>query len=150
MEQTVQALGGILVKAIPTVILLIFLHFYFKIMLFGPLQKVLKQRDELTEGARKAAQNSLAAAERKAAEYEAKLRDARAEVYKEQEEIRKRWLEDQAAQLAQARQRSEESVKKARLEINAEATAARQNLLETSAALGESIANTILAKKAAR
>ena len=150
MEQTVQALGGILVKAIPTVILLIFLHFYFKTMLFGPLQKVLKKRDELTDGARKAAQNSLAAAEGKAAQYEANLRDARAEVYKQQEEIRKRWLEDQASQLAQARQRSEEAVKIARLEIASEAASARQSLLDTSATLGESIANALLAKGAAQ
>src|SRR5580704_16298992 len=130
MEQTFQALGGIFVKAIPTVVCLIFLHFYFKAMLFKPLNKVLKERDELTAGARKAAQNSLAAAERKTAEYEAKLRDARAEVYQEQEKIRTRWLEDQAAQLSQAREKAEASVKQARFEIASEAAAARQNLFE--------------------
>src|SRR5215475_4677341 len=98
MEQTIQALGGILLKAIPTVVILIFLHFYLKFMLFKPLAKVLKERDALTAGARKAAEQSLAAAERKAQEYEAKFRDARAEVYKQQEETRKVWLQDQAAQ----------------------------------------------------
>lgn len=148
MEQTFQALGGILVKAIPTVVCLLFLHFYFKTMLFGPLQKVLKQRDELTAGARQAAQNSLAAAERKTAEYEAKLRDARAEVYQEQEKIRARWLEDQAAQLTKARESAEASVKHARFEIASEAASARQNLLETSATLGDQIANRVLAKRA--
>ncbi len=148
MEQTFQALGGILLKAIPTVICLLFLHFYFRAMLFKPLRKVLKQRDELTAGARQAAQKSLAAAERKTAEYEAKLREARAEVYQEQEKIRAHWMDDQAAQLAKAREGAESSVKRARLEIAADAAAARQNLLETSAALGEQIANTLLAKRA--
>lgn len=148
MEQTFQALGGILFKAIPTVVCLLFLHFYFKAMLFKPLRKVLKQRDELTAGARKAAEKSLAAAERKTAEYEAKLRDARAEVYQEQEKIRAGWLEDQAAQLAKAHASAEESVKQARFEIATEAAAARKNLLETSAALGDQIANTVLAKRA--
>src|ERR1700749_4907910 len=98
MEQTLQALGGILIKAIPTAIALVFLHFFFRSMLFGPLRKVLKQREELTAGARLAAQNSLAAADRKAEEYENQLRDARAQVYKEQEETRRRWLADHAAQ----------------------------------------------------
>src|SRR5260370_19478646 len=107
MEQTFQALGGILLKAIPTIVILLFLHFYLKLMLFKPLQKVLNQRDELTAGARKAAEQSLAAAERKAQEYEAKFRDARAEVYKQQEETRKRWMEDQSAQIAETRARTE-------------------------------------------
>jgi F-type H+-transporting ATPase subunit b len=91
MQETLQALGGILLKAIPTVILLIILHFYLKAMLFGPLDRIMQRRRELTEGARKIAEDSLAAAARKADEYEAKLRDARAVVYKQQEEIRKRW-----------------------------------------------------------
>src|SRR5580698_1153665 len=148
MEQTFQALGGIFVKAIPTVVCLIFLHFYFKAMLFKPLNKVLKQRDDLTAGARKAAESSLAAAERKTAEYEAKLRDARAEVYQEQEKMRAGWLEDQAAQLTKAREKAEASVKQARSAIDSEAAAARQGLLETSAALGDQIASALLAKRA--
>ena len=66
MEQTLQALGGILLKAIPTVILLLILHAYLRAVLFTPLEKMLRQRGELTEGARKAADQSLAAAEAKA------------------------------------------------------------------------------------
>ena len=50
MDQTLHALGGILLKSIPTVVLLLFLYFYLKSMLFGPLTRVLKQRDELTAG----------------------------------------------------------------------------------------------------
>src|ERR1700689_2603517 len=114
MEQTLQALGGILIKAIPTALFLLFLHFFFRIMLFGPLRKVLKQREELTAGARRAAEASLAAAHRKATEYETQLRDARAVVYKEQEETRRGWLADQAAQVAAARSSAEDTVAKAK------------------------------------
>src|SRR5258708_13614038 len=103
MEQTFQALGGILVKSTLTIGLVIILHFYLKVMLFGPLEKVLKDRDDLTEGARKAAASSLAEAERKTAEYEKKLAEARAEVYREQEETRRKWLDQQAAQVAEDR-----------------------------------------------
>ena len=60
MEQTLQALVGILQKAVPTILLLILLHFYLKAMLFGPLTKILKDREALTKGARKTAEESLA------------------------------------------------------------------------------------------
>jgi F-type H+-transporting ATPase subunit b len=148
MEQTLQALGVILLKAIPTVCLLLLLHFYFKAVLFAPLEKVLKQRDELTEGARKAAEQSLAAADRKQQEYEARFREARAEVYRAQEETRRLWVNDQAAQIADARRRSEESVSAAKKEIATETADARQSLTDSSASLADEIATTILSQRA--
>ena len=147
MEQTIQALGGIILKSIPTVILLLILHFYLKAMLFRPLDKVLKQRNELTEGARKAAAQSLAAADSKQQEYEAKFRDARADVYRAQEEMRRQWLSDQAGQIAEARQRSEASVHAAREQIMADAATAKRNLEATSAVLADEIAAAVLARK---
>src|SRR5947209_660587 len=132
MEQTLQQIGGLLLKGIPTVCLLVLLHFYFKAMLFGPLDKVLKQRENLTEGARRTAEQSLAEAERKEREYQDKLRDARAEVYRAQEETRRRWLEDQGTQVAQAREQAEATVRAAREQIAAEAATARHNLADTS------------------
>jgi F-type H+-transporting ATPase subunit b len=149
MEQTLQALSGILLKSLLTVVLVLILHFYLKAMLFRPLETVLKQREELTEGAKKSAAASLEAAERKTAEYEAKLREARAEVYREQEETRRKWLEQQAAQLAQARTDSEARVKSAKAEIAAEAATARQSLQASSATLADQIANAVLAGRAA-
>lgn len=148
MEQTLQALGGIFLKAIPTIVLVVFLYIYLRIMLFGPLQKTLQRRDQLTAGAKKTAEDSLAAAERKAAEYEAKLAEARSEVYKQQEETRKAWLADQAAQVAEARGRVEAQVKQARFDIAGEAAAARQNLLDTSGVLADQIASMVLGARA--
>jgi F-type H+-transporting ATPase subunit b len=148
MEQTLQALSGILLKAIPTAILLLILHFYLKVMLYGPLQKVLKRRDELTAGARKAANESLAGAERKAQDYETKFRDARSEVYKEQEETRKIWIEDQAKQIAEGHARATEAMVSAKKQLESDTAAAKQNLVETSASLADRIANTVLARRA--
>jgi F-type H+-transporting ATPase subunit b len=148
MDQILPALGGLLVKAIPTIIILVFLHFYLKFMLFAPLRKSLEQRDNLTAGAHRAAEHSLAVAERKAEEYETKFRDARAEVYKQQEETRKKWMEDQAAQAAAAHQRSRASVEEARKQIAAEAASARESLDQSSGALAEQIADRILSRKA--
>ena len=147
MEQTLQALSGILLKAIPTVILLIILHFYLKAMLFKPLQKTLKEREELTAGARKAADESLAAAERKAQDYEAKFRDARAEVYRDQEQTRQVWMEDQAKQIDAGKARSGETLAAARKQLAAETAEAKASLVETSAALADRIATTVLARR---
>ncbi|HEY2844013.1 MAG TPA: ATP synthase F0 subunit B [Bryobacteraceae bacterium] len=146
---TLQALGGILLKSIPTIILLVVLHFYLKAVLFGPLDRVMQKRRELTEGARKIAEESLAAAARKADEYEAKLRDARAVVYKEQEEMRKRWLEDQAGEVTQARTRMEASVKTAREALAGDAASARTSLQDASSTLADQITATVLGRKAA-
>jgi F-type H+-transporting ATPase subunit b len=147
MAQTLQSLGGIILNALPTVFLLIVLHFYLKVMLFRPLDKMLKQRHDLTEGARKTAEASLAEADRKSSEYEAKLREARAVVYKEQEETRKRWLEDQVAQLAQAQARSEAAVKAARAALAGDAAAAKQELAQSSTVLADQIATAVLARR---
>jgi len=149
MQETLHALGGILQKASITVVLLIILHFYLKAVLFGPLDRIMQKRRELTEGARKIAEDSLAAATRKADEYEAKLRDARAAVYKQQEEMRKRWLEEQAQQVAEARSRSEGTVKAAREAIAQDVAAARKSLQDTSAAVADQIVATVLGKRAA-
>lgn len=148
MEQTLQALVGILEKAVPTVLLLIVLHFYLKAMLFKPLAKMLRERDALTKGARQTAEESLAAAERKTAEYEAKLQAARGEVYREQEEIRRKWLAEQAEQIERGRERTAAAVRDAKFQIAREAAAARTSLLETSGMLADQIASTILNRRA--
>jgi F-type H+-transporting ATPase subunit b len=148
MEQTLQALGGILLKAIPSAILLVILHLYLKAVLFSPVERMLKQRDELTEGARRAAERSLTLAEQKAQEYEGKLRDARAVVYKEQEETRRRWLEEQATQLVRAREATEAQVNSAKQAIASEIAQARQSLEASSGALADQIAGALLGRRA--
>ena len=148
MEQTLHALGGILLKSIPTVVLLLFLYFYLKSMLFRPLTRVLKQREELTAGTRHAAQKSLKDAERKVQEYEAKMREARAEVYREQEETRKRWLADQTTQLDGARERTMQTVQQSREQTAVEVAAARQTLAESAGVLADQIATAVLSRRA--
>jgi len=147
MEQTLHALAGILLKSIPTIVLLLFLYFYLKGMLFGPLNRILKQRHELTEGTRHAADKSLKDAERKVQEYEAKMREARAEVYREQEETRRRWLVDQTSQIDGARERTGQTVQTAKEQIAVEITGARQSLTDAAGALADQIATALLARR---
>ena len=147
MEQTLRALSEILQKATVTIFLLIVLFWYLKAMLYGPLEKMLKQRGDLTEGTRKAAADSLAAADRKTADYEAQIRDARSEIYKEQEELRRQWLDEQASQIEGAHDRASKQVQSARQQLAAEAESARQSLDVSVGVLADQIATAVLAPR---
>ena len=145
MDSTLQALGGILLRAIPTLLLVILLHLYLKRMFFKPLEEVLGKRREATEGAREAAQTALRLAAAKAAEYEAALDTARAGIYKDQEETRRRWLEEQGRQIEEARRSNQALIAQAKQEITAQVAAAREELLPASRELAAQITQALLA-----
>ena len=148
MEQLLPALGGMLLKAIPTILIVLLLHWYLKAMLFKPLQKVLAERDALTIGAKKRAQETLKLADTKAAEFERAIVQARAEIYRDQETKRKEWMGDQAEQVRTARAGADKSVSAARADLDRESAEARENLKATSEGLADEIARTILGRGA--
>lgn len=137
-----------MLKAVPTVCIFLLLYFYLQSMLFKPLARVLKQRETLTAGARQAAEDAIAAAERKQQEYEKRFNEARAEVYRSQEEMRRQWLEQQSAQVAEAQKSAEDAVRKAKDQVAADAAAARDSLTSPSGELAEEIAQAVLARRA--
>jgi F-type H+-transporting ATPase subunit b len=149
MDATLHALGGILLRAVPTFLLVVLLHFYLKSVFFKPLEKVLKERYAATEGARKLAEASLEKAAAKTAEYEAALRAARAEVYKAQENTFKQLQDEQAAQIAQARANSERLVEEARAQLEQDVAGAKTSLRGDSEVLAGRIADSILRRSAA-
>jgi F-type H+-transporting ATPase subunit b len=149
MESTLHALGGLLLKALPTFFLVVLLHFYLKAIFFKPLGKVLKERYEATEGARKAAEASLKRAADKAAEYEAELKKARAAVYAGQESLHRKLQEDRAAAARQARAGADQAVAKAKAELEAQAAVLKAQLEAESEALAEQIAASVLRRRAA-
>ena len=149
MDATLQALGGILLKAIPTLLLLIVVHFYLKFMFFKPLIAVLAKRREATLGARQAAENALAQANSRAGEIEAALRKAREEIYQDQEQARKLLVEQQTQAIDQSRQKSHGLVHDARLQLASETDAAKAELATYAKSLAEQIAARLLTGRAA-
>jgi F-type H+-transporting ATPase subunit b len=149
MDVILHQLGQLLLKAVPTFILVVLLQFYLKRVFFGPLGKVLQKRYEATEGARKAAEESLARASAKAAEYEAALRSARAELYQSQEQFHKKLQEQESAQLAEARKRAEAVVEAAKADLAKDVQAAREALQRDSEELADQIADSVLRRSAA-
>src|SRR5580698_7814712 len=114
MDETLRALGVILLDAVPTFLLVVFLHFYLKKVFFQPLEKVLRQRFEATEGARRLAEQALARAAARTEEYEAAIRAARSEIYQTQEQFYKQLQESQDAQIASTHKSVQESVRSAK------------------------------------
>jgi F-type H+-transporting ATPase subunit b len=144
IDQILAKVGALILQSLPTLFLVVILHFYLKAMLFKPLAKVLAERDTLTKGARETAEASIRRAEEKAAEFEKSIRDARNDLYKEQETTRKQWLSEQAASIEQARASAEASVSAARNEIKQSVAQARQELLVQADQLANDIAGRIL------
>lgn len=134
-------------KALPTFLLVWLVHFYLKRMFYRPLDRVLEERYRATEGARKLAQESMEAAARKASEYEAALRDARSEIYREQDEVRKRWRRELAAAVEEARRNAEAKVGQAKADLAAGAEEARRALEAESDALAGRIVESILRRR---
>ena len=149
MEETLRELGGILLNAVPTFILVILLHFYLKSIFFKPLAKVLQERYLATEGARKAARESEESAAAKEARCEADLRAARAEVYQAQEQVHRQLQQKEATGLAEARQRADQSVLEVKAQLARDVELAKQSLAGESDRLAEQIAEAMLRRSAA-
>ena len=147
MVQIVRALQDILVRAIPTIIVVIIFHWYLKKVLIQPMQRVLAERRKRTEGAIEAAESAVAQANAKAAAYEKALEEARAGIYAAQEENRKKLSAEQSAAVDAAKKQAVGQVAAARAEIAAETEAARTSLAAESERLAEQIAQAVLAGK---
>ncbi len=148
MDKTLHDLGGIVLEGLPTFFLLIVLAFFVKFLYLKPLEKVLAERFRLTEGARKAAEESLKNADSKVAEYEEALSKARADIYKQQAEYLGKLHAEQAAAIQKVRIDSEERMAAIKESLNIEADAARDQLAAQSETLAAQIADAILGKAA--
>jgi len=149
MDAMLHALGGILLRAVPTFVLIFLVHLYLKSVFFRPLEKVLKARYESTEGARKLAEESLDDAKARTEKYENALFEARGEIFRAQEKTIRDLQDQQAAAIAGARASADDRVRKAKEQLDDEVARARQNLDAQSEAIADRIADTLLGRSAA-
>ena len=149
MESTLHDLGQLLLKAIPTLFLLLVVHFYLKGMFFRPMADVLAKRRAATDGLRESAEAMRAKAGEQTKAIEEQLRKAREAIYQEQEEARRGWLGDQGAQLEAARQQGRELIQKSKHDLDDEAAVAKNQLSETAGTLADQIANALLERTSA-
>ncbi len=147
MDQTLAALSELVLKAIPTFLIVIALYLYLKKIYFDPMARTLNRRYEATEGARSLAEASFARAAEKTAEYEAALRSARAEIYREQEQYRQQLRQEQEQAVQEARQNGTAMVKEAGEQLSRELESAKAELRAQSESLAEQITEAILRRR---
>ncbi len=144
MDQILHDVAGLVVSGLPTFILVILLTVCVKYLYLQPLDRVLAERYKLTEGARKAAEESLRNADSRISEYETALSKARSGIYQDQADFLRKVHAEQSAQVAAARAETEARVAAAKAGVFAEAKTAREGLDSQSDVLATQIADSIL------
>lgn len=142
--EVMQQLGALMVSAIPTALLFIVLVIAYQVLIQGPLSATLRERHARTEGAMDAAQKAIALAETRTSEYNEKLRQARAEVYKGREQRVKQWNAERDAALDAARKTAGARVREARAALDDEAAAARQSIVASAPELAAQVVRAVL------
>jgi F-type H+-transporting ATPase subunit b len=144
MDQTLHQLGELLLGSVPTVILLALLYGLYTTIVHKPLQRVLEERRSKTEGAIEKSKADIAAAEARMSEYEQKLREARAAVFRKQEAKRQAAVQARANALNEARSKTQAQVQAAKADIEADRASAEKGLQGEAGALAQEIARRVL------
>ncbi|HVZ83682.1 MAG TPA: ATP synthase F0 subunit B [Terracidiphilus sp.] len=144
MQEIFQQLEGFFIGAIPTSLLFIVLVLAYQFLVQGPLTAVLKERRARTAGAMEEAEKAVAQAEARAAEYAAKLRQARAEIFKTREERIKQWNAERDSALDAARKTAGARVSQAKSELEAEVAHARKAVESSVAELARQVVRAVL------
>ncbi|MGA9304687.1 MAG: ATP synthase F0 subunit B [Candidatus Sulfotelmatobacter sp.] len=144
MDQTLRQLGELLLGSIPTVILLALLYALYATIVHKPLRRVLEERRSKTEGAVEKSRADIAAAEARTSEYEQRLREARATVFRAQEARRKAALDARTAALNQARDKAQAQVQAAKADIQKDRDTAQSGLQNEVQSLAAEIMRRVL------
>jgi F-type H+-transporting ATPase subunit b len=128
MDETLRQLGGLLLGSVPTVILVTLLYALYTAIVHKPLRRVLDERRSKTEGAVEKSRADIAAAEARTSEYEQRLREARATVFRAQEARRKSALDARTAAMNEARNEAQVQVQAAKADIDKDREAAQAGL----------------------
>lgn len=144
MDQTLNQLGELLLGAVPTVILLGLLYALYTTIVHKPLRRVLEERRSKTEGAVEKSKADIAAADARTSEYEQRLREARAAVFRAQEARRQAALQARSNAVSQARSKAQEQVQMAKTNIESDRVAAEKGLQAQVEGLAREIVRRVL------
>jgi F-type H+-transporting ATPase subunit b len=144
MDEILNQIGGLVLGSVPTMILFLLLVVAYGLLVRRPLDRVLAERRARTTGAVEQARDAISQAEAKAADYEDKLRRAKAEIFGAREKRMKQWVGERDQALSEARAATMEKVQAAKAEIDQSVVAARRQIEEMSAELSEQIMRAVL------
>ena len=144
MDETFRQISELLLGSIPTIIFFLLLYGLYIALVHKPLMRVLAERRARTQGAIEKARADIALAERRTAEYEQKLRDARIAILKAQEARRAVATKARDAAVAQARTQSQAQVQQAKAAIEQDKQAAQTTLDSEAGRLASEIIRIVL------
>jgi len=126
------------------VILLALLYALYTALVHKPLKRVLDERHSKTEGAVEKSKADIAAADARTAEYEQRMREARAAVFRAQEAKRQAAMQARANAVGEARNKAQAQVQAAKADIERDRVAAEKGLQSEAAALAQEIVRRVL------
>jgi F-type H+-transporting ATPase subunit b len=144
MDETLKALGQLLLSSIPAIFGLLIVWAAYRLIVYTRLQQVLAERQARTEGAIEEAKREISSAEERTAEYERAVREARAQVYQTQEAHSRRTMEERSKALAEARRQTETMVASARAALEKDTLAAKAALHEQADSLANAVIESVL------
>lgn len=117
-------------------------------LLFKPVLRVMAERERAISSARELAERAANEARAATAEFERKTGEARAELYRQMDDMRRTAMDERARIMARTRAEAEAEIAAASAKLKAEAEEARRRLAAEADALGAAVAERILGRKA--
>jgi F-type H+-transporting ATPase subunit b len=149
MNETLHQLGGLLLGSVPTIFLFLVLVILYRLLVYGPLMRVLSERRARTEGAIEQANAATAAAAAKTQEYEAQLRAARSRIFQARQQKLQQWTLERDRAVAEAHEAAQRRVEEAKAGLQAQSKAAHRTLEGSIDELAGEILRAVLPKGSA-
>jgi F-type H+-transporting ATPase subunit b len=130
------------------VLIVLLLAFVLGRGFFGPLNRVMREREAAVRSAQDLARGATDRAREAAGQFEERTKAAQAELYREMDENRRRANEKRAAIMAETRRDVDAQLAEASGRLKAQAADARVQLEQEAAALGDAIVERVLGRKA--
>jgi F-type H+-transporting ATPase subunit b len=149
MDETLHQLETLLLGSIPTIFLFLLLVILYRLLVYGPLTRVLDERRERTEGAIEQANAATAAAAAKTQEYEAQLRAARSRIFQARQQKQQLWNRERDNAIAEAHAAAQRQVEEAKLALQAQTEDGHRTIKDSIDELASDILAAVLPKSRA-
>lgn len=144
MNELLHEIGDLALGAIPTLILFIALILSYRFILYGRMMQIRAERRERTSGAVEKSRLAIAQADLRSQEYEAKLRNARAELIRRREQQIQQWNAERERAVAASRLGAQERVRQAQQALAAQTMEARREIEVTAGEMATQVLAAVL------
>jgi F-type H+-transporting ATPase subunit b len=121
----------------------------YRLLVYGPLTRVLSERRERTEGAIEQANAAMAAVAAKTQEYEAQLRAARSKIFHARQLKQQQWNRERDSAVAEAQAAAQRQVEEAKSALQAQTNTGRRTIEVSIDELASEILAAVLPKSRA-